>query len=163
MLKLFKIILASALLAGLILGGVRIYRRLPADSWNNSTAAQSERTLEVTIILSASTPAPVSASVEAYAIDFAAVQREYDASPLLQKQFENFLSRRLRDLEPVRARFDQNRRAVLKLSSGNWWARATAEMPNGESFEWRLPINVIRQGQTIELTADNAYEKTKKF
>jgi hypothetical protein len=107
--------------------------------------------------------APLDSRVEVYPLDFAALQRDYFASPLAQKRFDDFLGRRLKGLEPERARFDGNKRAIVKLNPGNWWVRATAEMPNGESLEWRLPINVSGQGLTIELTTENVYEKTKKF
>jgi hypothetical protein len=64
---------------------------------------------------------------------------------------------------PVRPQLDSNGRAVAKLSEGNWWIRATAALAGGERIEWRLPIKVMGRGQTIELTSENAYERTKTF
>lgn len=161
--KIIRVILAIGLVGALFLAGWNIYRRLPDDSRSNTRADKDAQPgIEVTISLSVE-PAPINSRVEVYPLDFAALQRDYFASPLAQKRFDDFLGRRLRGLEPVRARFDGNKRANVKLPSGNWWVRATAEMPNGESLEWRLPINVRGQGQTVELTAENVYEKTKKF
>jgi hypothetical protein len=161
--KIIKVILAIGLVGGLLLAGWNIYRRLPDDSASNTRVDKNERPgIEVTITLDDGT-APLDSRVEIYPLDFAALQRDYFASPLAQKRFDDFLGRRLKDLDPVRARFDGNKRANVKLSAGNWWVRATAEMPNGESLEWRLPINVSGQGQTVALTIENVYERTKKF
>jgi hypothetical protein len=161
--KIIKVILAIGLVGGLLLAGWNIYRRLPDDTPSNSRADRgAEPGIEVTITSSVE-PAPINSRVEVYPLDFAALQRDYFASPLAQKRFDDFLGRRLKGLEPVRARFDGEKTANVKLTPGNWWVRATAEMPNGESLEWRLPINVSGQGQTVELTTENVYEKTKKF
>ena len=161
--KIIKVILAIGLVGGLLLAGWNTYRRLPDDSPSNTRADKdADPGIEVTITLGVVT-APLESRVEVYPLDFAALQRDYFASPLAQKRFDDFLSRRLKGLEPVRARFNENKRADVKLTPGNWWVRATAEMPNGESLEWRLPINVSGQGQTVELTTENVYEKTKKF
>ena len=161
--KIIKVILAIGLVGGLFLAGWNVYRRLPDDSTSNTRAGKNaEPGIEATITLGVE-PAPLDSRVEVYPLDFAALQRDYFASPLAQKRFDDFLGRRLKGLEPVRAKFDGNRRAAVKLTIGNWWVRATAEMPNGESLEWRLPMNVSGQGQTVELTNENVYEKTKKF
>jgi len=161
--KIIKVILAIGLVGGLLLAGWNIYRRLPDDSPSNIRADKAaEPGIEVAITLGVA-PAPLDSRVEVYPLDFAALQRDYTASPLAQKRFDDFLGRRLKGLEPVRARFDGNKPANVKLTPGNWWVRASAEMPNGESLEWRLPINVSGQGQTVELTSENVYEKTKKF
>ena len=69
----------------------------------------------------------------------------------------------MKGLVPVRAQLDSNGRAVAKLSEGNWWIRATATLTSGEKIEWRLPVKAFGRGQTIELTAENAYERTKTF
>jgi len=161
--KIIQVILAIGLVGGLFVPGWNIYRRLPDDSAGNTRADKdAEPGIEVTFILGV-VPAPLDSRVEVYPLDFAALQRDYFASPLAQKRFDDFLGRRLKGLEPVRARFDGNKPANVKLTPGNWWVRASAEMPNGESLEWRLPINVSGQGQTVELTTENVYEKTKKF
>jgi len=163
MIKMIQVILAIGLVGGLFLSGWNIYRRLPDDSPSNTRADKdAEPGIEVTITLGV-VPAPLDSGVEVYPLDFAALQRDYFASPLAQKRFDDFLGRRLKGLEPKRARFDGNKRANVKLTPGNWWVRATADMPNGESLEWRLPINVSGHGQTVELTTESVYEKTKKF
>jgi len=41
--------------------------------------------------------------------------------------------------------------------------RATSASANDEVLEWRMPLVISQRAQTVELSADNAYEKTKKF
>jgi len=57
-------------------------------------------------------------------------------------------------ITPVKATTDNDGRAVVTLSEGNWWLRATASLSGGETIEWRLPINVAGQKQTVELTME---------
>jgi len=49
------------------------------------------------------------------------------------------------------------------LSEGNWWLHARASLDSGETVEWRLPVNVSGSQRTVELSRENAYERTKKF
>src|SRR5437764_15308528 len=116
--KIIQVILAIGLIGGLFLSGWNIYRRLPDDSPSNTRADKdAEPGIEVSITLGV-VPAPLDSGVEVYPLDFAALQRDYFASPLAQKRFEDFLSRRLKGLEPVRARFDGNNPAIWKITAG---------------------------------------------
>ena len=160
---IIRFILAVALVSGLILAGRRIYLRLPPNVSTEGAVLGSDRDVELTVIAGENVAASNNTSVEAYKIDFLAMQREYQNGPRPQKPFDEFLNRRLRGLEPARARFDSNGRAILKVSGGNWWIRVIAELGNGERLEWRVPINVMRRNQTLELTSENIYERTKKF
>jgi len=165
---LIKIILGAVLITALWLAGWNVYRRLPLDgslahteaSQANNTNANSELTL---VLRSDSAATPVNTRIELYPIDFAAAQRDYSAAVRPGKTFDDFLGQRMKGLVPVRAKLDDNGRAVAKVSEGNWWIRATATLTGGEEIEWRLPVNVFGRGQTVELTAENAYERTKTF
>jgi hypothetical protein len=166
--KFIKIFLGAALVVSLVGAGWNVYRRLPADgAWArtevpvaNSTNANSV----VTIVLrSESAATQANTRIELYPIDFAATQRDFSAVLRPGKSFDDFLTQRIKGLVPVRAQADDNGRAVARLSEGNWWIRATAALTNGEKIEWRLPIIVSGRAQTIELTAENAYERTKTF
>jgi hypothetical protein len=101
--------------------------------------------------------------VELYPFDLTAAQREFQTTPQLGKTFDDFLARRMRGVTPVPAPTDSHGRAAANLSPGNWWLRATALLNSGEKIEWRLPFAVSGHDQTVELTMENAYEKTKKF
>jgi len=166
--KVIKIFLGAALLISLVGAGWNVYRRLPVDGTSarteipeaNNTTANSV----VTIFLrSESAAAQANARIELYPIDFAAAQRDFSAVLRPGKSFDDFLAQRMKGLVPVRAQTDDNGRAVAKLSEGNWWIRATTALTNGEKIEWRLPISVSGRAQTIELTSENAYERTKTF
>lgn len=161
--NLIKVVLAFALVGGLFLAGWNIYHRLPVESAGSTRADREASGIEMTVVLGDGLPAPASTKVEAYGVDFAAVQREYYNGPRPQRQFDEFLGRRLKGLDPARGQFDEKGRLVLKVTLGSWWIRAIVELANGERLEWRMPINVAGPGTTVELTPSNLYERTKKF
>lgn len=161
-----KTILGLSLVGALLLAGWSVYRRLPSDNAGATNAGKTygEETTPLRIVLSNGiTDARLNSPVELYPFDLLAAQREYEASPKLGKQFDDFLARRMKGVTPVKAETDQQGRAFVMLSPGNWWLRAVAGFTNGEQLEWRLPLNISGREQTVELTAENAYERTKKF
>jgi hypothetical protein len=160
-----KIILGALLVAALFAAGWNVYRRLPADdSVARPETYNTNANSELTVIFHAESIAPtVDTQVELYPIDYAATQRDFFSIVRPGRTFDDFLAQRMKGLVPVRAPLDDKGRAVAKLSEGNWWLRAAAALNSGEKIEWRLPINVSSRAQTIELTTDNAYERTKKF
>jgi hypothetical protein len=158
--------LGLGLLAALFFAGWNIYRRLPIDDSvvPPVDAADGRAKTQLRIILgSGLSAASLNSPVELYPFDLTAAQNEYQASPQLGKTFDDFLARRMHGVTPVPAPTDSHGRVVALLSTGNWWLRATAALGNGETLEWRLPFAVSGNAQTIELSAENAYEKTKKF
>ena len=162
---MIKIILGIALVASLFAAGWSVYRRLPADeSWARSESFDTNANSELILILrNDSAATPVNTRIEIYPIDYAAAQRDYSAAVRPGKTFDDFLAQRMKGVVPVRAKLDDKGRAVAKLSAGNWWIRATATLTVSEEIEWRLPVNVLGPGQTVELSTENAYERTKKF
>jgi hypothetical protein len=160
-----RIILGALLLGSLFAAGWNVYRRLPADGSSAGTASyDTNPNSELTVILrSDSAATPVNTGIEIYPIDYAAVQRDFSAAVRPGKTFDDFLAQRTKGLVPVRPQLDDKGRAVAKLSAGNWWIRAHATLTSGEEIEWRLSVNVFGRGQTVELTTENAYERTKKF
>ncbi len=160
---IIKIILSAALVGALFLAGWNVYRQLPVDGTRTGISDASAHS-EMTIILrSDSAATPANTRVELYPIDFAAAQRDYSAAVRPGKTFDDFLAQRMKGLVPVQAQLDHNGRALAKLSEGNWWIRAIATLSGGEKIEWRLPVKVFGRAQTIELTTENAYERTKTF
>jgi hypothetical protein len=163
---IIKVVLALALLAGLFFAGWNIYRRLPSEDSvvPRLDAADGRAKTQLRIVLDDGlSAASLNSPVELYPFDLTAAQNEYQASPQLGKTFDDFLARRMHGVTPVQAPTDSHGRVVALLSTGNWWLRATAALGNGETLEWRLPFAVSGNAQTIELSAENAYEKTKKF
>jgi hypothetical protein len=160
---IIRIFLGTALLAALFAAGWNVYRRLPADESSARTASPNPNS-ELTVILRGDSAATaVRTQIEIYPIDYAAVQRDFSAAVRPGKTFDDFLAQRTKGLVPVRPQLDDKGRAVAKLSAGNWWIRAHATLTGGEEIEWRLSVNVFGRGQTVELTTENAYERTKKF
>lgn len=160
-----KIFLGAALVVSLFGAGWNVYRRLPPEgSRPRSETFDPNANSIVTIVLrSDAASAPVNAQVEIYPIDFATAQNDFSAGLRPGKSFDDFLAQRIKGLVPVRPQVDSYGRAVTKLAEGNWWIRATAALAGGERLEWRVPLKVLGRGQTIELTAENAYERTKTF
>jgi hypothetical protein len=157
--RIVQVVLAIALLGVLFFAGWRIYRRLPNESM---TARIEGPSSQVTVVLNNPAIAD-STRLELYPMDFAATQREFVINGRPGKSFEEFLAGRLKTLSPTRARFDQNGRALAQLGAGQWWLRAITAGASGELTEWRLPLTISQRAMTIELSPDNAYERTKKF
>jgi len=160
--RLIQIILAIALLATLVGAGSRIYRTLPPASSAPGETLRSGAQQDLTIIFRAAVSAG-DTRVNLYPIDFSATEREFLMNARPGKTLEDFLARRLQNVEPVSVSIDASGQAVARVSEGNWWMHATSALTNGESMEWRVPLTISRNPQTIELSSDNAYERTKKF
>ena len=161
-----KIILGVALVGGMFVAGWNVYRRLPGDesAAMNFAATESRPETKLTVMLrSEIAGATMNSPVEIFPFDLVAAQREFQATPHLARQFDDFLLRRMHGITPVKATSDNAGRAVAILGEGNWWLHATAALSGGETIEWRLPINVAGREQTVELAMENAYERTKKF
>jgi hypothetical protein len=157
--RIIQVLLAMALLGALFFAGWRIYRRLPNES---SASRPDGPPSQVTIVLN--NPAIADSTLlELYPMDFVATQREFVINGRPGKSFEEYLAARLKTLAPTRARFDQSGRAFAQLGAGQWWLRATTTGASGELTEWRLPLTISQRAMTVELSADNAYERTKKF
>ena len=161
-----RIVLGVALVGGMFGAGWNVYRRLPGDgaAAMNFAATDSRAETKLTVIFRNDiTGATMNSPIEIYPFDLIAAQREYQATPHLARQFDDFLLRRMHGITPVKATTDNAGRTVAALSAGNWWLRAMASLSSGETIEWRLPVNVAGREQTVELTMENAYERTKKF
>ncbi len=161
-----KIVLGVALLGGVFGAGWNVYRRLPSDgsAGMNFGAPDSRAETRVTIILRSDlTGATMNSPVEIYPFDLVAAVREFNATPHLAKEFDDFLLRRMHGITPVKATTDNKGRAAATLNEGDWWLHATAALSGDETIEWRLPISITGPEQTVELAMENAYERTKKF
>ena len=101
--------------------------------------------------------------LEIYPIDLVAVRDEYFAERRAGKRYEDFMKDRMRESgrNRIAARLDIHGRTTAVLAPGNWWIHAL--LPGHEDLEWRLPVNVAGPKQTIELTPQNAYTRTKTF
>lgn len=154
-----------ALQVGLIFmlvgAGWLIYRRLPASAAD----PQSERgstTLQIVIRQPPENGGPaLDVPVSLYPVDIVAVRHEFFTEPRQGKRFEDFLKERMKGRSPINARLDKQGHGAVLLAPGSWWLHAT--LSGDEQLEWRLPVRVGGTRQTIELTPQNAYTRSKSF
>jgi len=158
-----SLLLAIVIVGGLVIAGARIYQRLPAHTGPTVAIDRSGSSTLRVVVRNRVVNATLRSPLELYHFDLAAARREFEASPRQAKQFDDFLGRRMRDLTPVKAEVSPEGIAVAMLSAGDWWLHATAALDTGEKIEWRLPIPVSDRDQAIELSFENAYERTKEF
>ncbi len=161
---LLRGLLAVALVGALFSAGWRIYRRLPAVPANATVFAdgRAQPVLRLVVrnrIAGASLRSPL----EFFHFDLVAARREYEDSPRLARQFDDYLLRRMHNVTPVKASVNPEGFAVAQLWAGDWWLRAHATLHTGEEIEWRLPVSLNERDQSIDLSFENAYERTKKF
>ncbi|HYN24106.1 MAG TPA: hypothetical protein VES69_03575 [Pyrinomonadaceae bacterium] len=160
--RLATLVLQAALVLGLFSAGWLIYRRLPAHVANSAEEPASDTLIQLIM-----RPSPQMAGValdvpvEFYPVDIVAVHHEYFTERRAGKRFDDFLTERMNGRRPVTARLDQSGRALVAVSPGNWWVHAT--LAGEEDLDWRLPVSIAGSKQTIELTPQNAYTRTKSF
>jgi hypothetical protein len=160
--RLVTLALQAALVLGLFSAGWAIYHRLPAYE-ANPTAKRAIDT-EIELIMR---PGPQMAGValdvpvEFSPVDIVAVRNEYFTERRAGKPFPDFVTERSNGRRAVSARLDQSGRTHVAVSPGSWWVHA--KLTGEEDLEWRLPVSVAGPKQTIELTPQNAYTRTKSF
>jgi hypothetical protein len=160
--RVLQIILAVALLGSLVFAGARIYRRLPATSADLNQTLPGGVQRDLTVVFNAGVSLSA-VRVRLYAIDFPSAERDYLNIRRSGKSLEEFLAMRLKNVNAVNVEIDSSGRGVARVTEGNWWMHAVSARANGESMEWRLPITIGQRPQTIELSLENTYERSKKF
>ena len=173
--------LRVALVIALAGAGWLVYRRLPPDDaaapHGLGSAGQTRDTLLRIVVLprpgvvgdgvggsDGQNPAAVPAAatpVQLYSIDVAAAQREFLDERRPGQRFEDFIVRRMGARQPIRTQLDGNGQTIVYVPPGRWWIHAA--QGGAQEVIWRLPVNVAGREQTVELTAANAYMRTKRF
>jgi hypothetical protein len=169
--RIAAICLRIALLLALVWAGWAIYRRLPNDDGAQLGGAQAAGETSLLIILRRSPEEAGNAAsnipVKLYPIDVAAAQREFfdpdnnRSERRAGMRFDDFLAERMKGTRPVETHLDQRGQTTVSIKPGTWWIHAALE--GTENVEWHLRVNVSGRRQTIELTPDNAYARTKSF
>jgi hypothetical protein len=164
-------VLRVALVVALAGAGWLVYRRLPLDdAAAHGSARQTRDTLLRIVVLPRrdggddgqnSDAANASTPVQLYSIDVAAAQREFLDERRPGQRFEDFIVRRMGARQPVRTQLDGSGQTIVYVPPGRWWVHATLE--GAQEITWRLPVNVAGREQTVELSAANAYMRTKRF
>jgi hypothetical protein len=155
------VVLRTALPVALLLAGWSVYRQLPATEQNGATQSSSETSLQIVLRQPSSYNGPMDVAVELYPIDVSAAQREYLSKPHAGTTFEEFLKGRMSGRAAIKGRLDKHGQVILIIGEGDWWI--VAQLSGDNEIEWRLPVKVTGRKQSVELTADNAYGRTKVF
>ncbi len=154
-------VLQVGLILVLVGAGWLIYRELP-QSASDVASDRGSVTLQIVI---RQAPESVGSSLDVpvslYPVDIVAVRHEFFTEQRRGKRFEDFLRERMRGRSPVNARLDKQGHGAVLLAPGSWWLHAT--LSGDEQLEWRLPVKVGAARQTIELTPQNAYTRSKTF
>ena len=157
--------LRVALILALFGAGWSIYRRLPGGEPSPFGAGGSSETLLRIVLRGAPDEQGQTPSreipIQIYSIDLAAAQREFFSERRAGVRPEDFIARRMGGRPPIAARLDETGETTVAVPSGRWWIHAT--LPGTYDLSWRLPVNVKGRQQTIELTPENAYMRTKSF
>ena len=153
--------LRVVLIVGLAAAGWFIYSRLPYAPQSQTARSEGKTTLQIVLRSDDINNTPLDITVEIYPIDIVAVRHEYFTDRRPGKRFDDFLSERMKGRTPVTTRLDKQGQTSVGLYPGNWWLHAL--LAGEEELEWRLPITVTGNKQTIELTADNVYTRARSF
>jgi hypothetical protein len=164
LLLLVRVLLALGLMGALLFAGWRIYRRLPAEAANRSVFVDGRPQVALRLVVrNRIAGATLRSPIEFFHFNLNAARREYEESPRLARQFDDFLMRRMHNVTPVKADVNSDGYAVAQLWAGDWWLRAKATINGSEEIEWRVPVSLSDRDQSLELSFENAYERTKKF
>jgi hypothetical protein len=151
----------AILLVALAGGGWIVYQRLPV---NGSSRGTNPGQTNVQIVLQRSpdiNAAAIDIPVEISPVDLVAVKHEFFVEPRASQRFEEFLHERMNGRSPVNTRLDSEGRASVLLPPGEWWLHAV--LLGEADLEWRLKVTISGEQQTIELTLQNAYTRSKSF
>jgi hypothetical protein len=165
MLNLVTAALQVALIVVLAAAGWSIYRYLPhsaGGAGNGDAKALADTALRISLRgPSREAGAAKNVQVELYPIDILAARNEFFSERRPGKRLDDFLAERMGNRSPVEGRFDNEGQVTLMVKPGPWWIHTT--LPGELNIEWRLRVNVSGSRQTVELTPDNAYTRTKSF
>ena len=159
--RLVTIGLRVALILALVGAGWFIYSRLPYSPQTQTATTEGKTTLQIVLRGSDINTEALDINVELYPIDIVAARHEYFTERRAGKRFDDFLSERMKGRTPVTTRLDKQGQTSVGLYPGNWWLHAL--LAGEEELEWRLPITVTGNKQTIELTSENVYTRARSF
>ena len=152
--------LRVALIAALAAGCWVIYRELPATS-SATDSSLTATNLQIVLRQTENYGSALGVEVSLYPVDMVAVKDEFFTEPRAGKRWGDFLKERMKGRSPVGAHLDKEGHATMTLSPGNWWLHA--KLSGDEQLEWRLPVTVHGTRQTVELTPQNAYTRSRTF
>ncbi len=158
---LITVLLRAGLIFLLVFSGWLVYSKLPYEPADDTVPAR-ETTLQIVLRPSANIDAnSLDIAIDLYPVDIVSVQHEYFTERRAGKRFDDFLSERMQGRRPVTAKLSRQGQAAVAINPGNWWLHAV--LSGEEDLEWRLPVTVAGRNQTVELTSQNVYTRTRSF
>jgi len=154
------LVLRAGLILLLVGTGWLIYNQLPVTD-SESASDTSQTSLQIVLRNGADSGAALDVAVELYPVDIVAVRHEFFTDPRPGKRFEDFLKDRMKGRSLINTRLDNQGHRTVTLTPGNWWLRA--KLSGLEEVEWRLSLTITGEKQTVELTPQNAYTRSKSF
>lgn len=155
------LVLRVGLVVLLVGTGWFFYKQLPVIDPESAVDA-SQSSLQIVLRNGAdSGAATLNVAVDLYPVDIVAVRHEFFTEPRPGKRFEDFLKDRMKGRSRINTHLDSQGQGTVTLSPGNWWLHA--KLSGVEEVEWRLPLTITGQKQTIELTPQNAYTRSRSF
>jgi hypothetical protein len=154
-------LLQATLLAAIVGGGWLIYMRVPASPLEDEVAT-GVTSLQIVMERPVDNVSmPLDVTVDLYPVDVVAVRHEFFTEPRAGKRFVDFLKERMTGRSPVTAHLDKQGRGSVSIPPGSWWLHA--KLSGDEELEWRLPVVISGQKQTLQLNSQNAYTRSKAF
>lgn len=151
-----------ALVVALFAGAWSIYRRLPQDDAGGfGIHRRASATMLRVRLGNVQVPEAKKIPVQLYPINVDALWREFDSERRPGVRFEDFMTRRMGDRQPLAGETDERGEAVIAVPPGRWWVHAT--LPGAVELSWRMPVQVAGNEQSVTLTPENAYTRTKRF
>ena len=160
--NLLTLLLRAALVVALVASGWLIYSKLPHENSPNLKVHNGETTLQIVLrpSLSSGNDA-LDIPVEFYPFDIVAARHEYFTERRAGKGYDEFMNEQMKGRAKVATKLDKQGQGVVALSGGSWWLHAQLE--GEENLEWRLRLDVAGPRQTVELTSQNIYTRTRSF
>ncbi|MEP6570324.1 MAG: hypothetical protein ABJC10_11175 [Acidobacteriota bacterium] len=159
---LLTLFLRGALVVALVASGWLIYSKLPPQDSARSEATNAQTTLQILLRPPAGNSSDaLDIPVELYPVDIVAARHEYFTERRAGKRFDEFLGERMKDRAPVSTQLDKQGQAFVAVSPGSWWLHA--QFSGEENLEWRLRLDVAGAKQSVELTTQNIYTRTRSF
>ena len=160
--SLLTLFLRLAVVVALFVSGWLIYSKLPHQNSSSLQGTSAKTTLQIVLRPPADNGSDaLDISVELYPLDIVAARHEYFTERRAGKRFDDFLNERMKGRAPVAVQLDKQGQTSVAVSPGSWWLHA--QLPGEENLEWRLPLNLAGSKQTVELTPQNIYTRTKSF
>lgn len=154
--------LRAALVVALFAAGWLIYSKLPHENSAILKVNSGETILQIVLRPAINSGADgLDIPVEFYPFDIVAARHEYFTERRAGKGYDDFMNERMKGRAKVATRLDKQGQGIVALSGGSWWLHA--QLDGEENLEWRLHVDVAGPRQTVELTPQNIYTRTRSF